>query len=134
MQLTQWTDYSLRVLMYCAKNHPRDMPITIAEIVKQYQLSKSHVTKIVSFLSARGLLHTARGRNGGVCLARPATDIKIGEVVRLTENNLNLVECFDRQTNTCNIVETCTLKHLLYRASRSFFKELDQVSLADISF
>ena len=134
MQLTQWTDYSLRILMYCAKNHNRKVPITIAEIVKQHQLSKSHVTKIVSFLSAKELLHTARGRNGGVSLARPATDIKVGDVVRLTENNLNIVECFDRQTNTCKIASTCTLKHLLFKATSSFFKELDNVSLADISF
>ena len=133
MQLTQWTDYSLRVLMYCAQNQEREEPITIAEIIERHQLSKSHVTKIVSYLSSVGLLNTTRGRNGGITLAQPAEKINIGQVVRLTETNFNIVECFDKKNNTCKIINGCKLKHHLFKAADNFLKTLDNVTLAQIA-
>ena len=133
MQLTQWTDYSLRVLMYCAQHQGREEPITIAEIIERHQLSKSHVTKIVSYLSNVGLLNTTRGRNGGISLAQPAEQIYIGQVVRLTETNFNIVECFDKKSNTCKIINGCKLKHHLFKAADNFLKTLDNVTLCQIA-
>ncbi len=132
MQLTQWTDYSLRVLMYCARNTQRDRPITIMEILEKHQISKSHLTKIVSFLSNAGLLNTTRGRNGGITLAKPANQITVGAVIRLTESDFDVVECFDKETNTCSITSNCKLKHLLFNATNNFLNTLDKVSLAEI--
>jgi len=132
MQLTQWTDYSLRVLMYCARNTQRDRPITIMEILEKHQISKSHLTKIVSFLSNVGLLNTARGRNGGISLAKPANQITVGTVIRLTESNFDVVECFNKKTNSCSITSSCKLKHALKSATNSFLTRLDQVTLQEI--
>ncbi|TXI12064.1 MAG: Rrf2 family transcriptional regulator [Polynucleobacter sp.] len=132
MQLTQWTDYSLRVLMYCAKNSDRDTPITIMEILERHQISKSHLTKIVSFLSNTGYLKTTRGRNGGISIARPPRNISVGEVVRMTESNFEIVECFNKKTNSCSITSTCKLKHLLQNATNAFISKLDQVTLDQI--
>lgn len=132
MQLTQWTDYSLRVLMYCAKNSDRDTPITIMEILERHQISKSHLTKIVSFLSNTGYLKTTRGRNGGISIARQPRNISVGEVVRMTESNFEIVECFNKKTNSCSITSTCKLKHLLQNATNAFISKLDQVTLDQI--
>ena len=132
MQLTQWTDYSLRVLMYCARNTQRDRPITIMEILEKHQISKSHLTKIVSFLSNAGLLNTTRGRNGGITLAKPANQITVGAVIRLTESDFDVVECFDKANNTCSITSSCKLKHVLKSATNSFLTRLDQVTLQEI--
>lgn len=132
MQLTQWTDYSLRVLMYCARNIQRDAPITITEILDKHEISKSHLTKIVSFLSNSGYLSTTRGRNGGISIAKQAKEITVGEIVRLTESNFEIVECFNKKTNTCTITSTCKLKHLLQNATNAFLIKLDQVTLDQI--
>ena len=132
MQLTQWTDYSLRVLMYCARNTQRDRPITIMEILEKHQISKSHLTKIVSFLSNAELLNTARGRNGGITLAKPANQITVGSVIRLTVSDFDVVECFDKANNTCSITSSCKLKHVLKSATNSFLTRLDQVTLQEI--
>lgn len=132
MQLTQWTDYSLRVLMYCAKNTHRDTPVTIMEILEKHQISKSHLTKIVSFLSNTGYLKTTRGRNGGISIAKLPKDITVGEVVRITESNFEIVECFNKKTNSCSITSTCKLKHLLQNATHAFLTRLDQVTLEEI--
>jgi Rrf2 family nitric oxide-sensitive transcriptional repressor len=118
--------------MYCAKNSDRDTPITIMEILERHQISKSHLTKIVSFLSNTGYLKTTRGRNGGISIARPPRNISVGEVVRMTESNFEIVECFNKKTNSCSITSTCKLKHLLQNATNAFISKLDQVTLDQI--
>ncbi len=132
MHLTQWTDYSLRVLMYCATHQERISPTTIPEIIDAYGLSKSHVTKIVMSLSAAGYLSTTRGRSGGLRLMRPPSQINLGEVIRETESHFNLVECFDPKSNQCVITGNCKLKGVLMRARQQFLNELDQTTLADL--
>jgi len=100
MRLTQWTDYTLRVLMYCAATEGRAQPVTITEVAEGYGISRSHLMKIVQQLSAQGLLETTRGRGGGMRLMVPASSIHIGAVVRATETDFNLVECFDPASNS----------------------------------
>jgi Rrf2 family transcriptional regulator, nitric oxide-sensitive transcriptional repressor len=132
MRLTQWTDYTLRVLMYCAASQTRAQPVTISEIAESYGISRSHLTKIVQELSARGWLETTRGRGGGMRLSKLAQDIKLGEVVRATETDFNLVECFDPAQNQCRLSQHCRLKGVLGQAMQSYFKVLDGVTLADL--
>jgi Rrf2 family nitric oxide-sensitive transcriptional repressor len=118
--------------MYCARNTQREAPITITEILDKHEISKSHLTKIVSFLSNSGYLSTTRGRNGGISIAKQAKEITVGEIVRLTESNFEIVECFNKKTNTCTITSTCKLKHLLQNATNAFLAKLDQVTLDQI--
>lgn len=132
MRLTQWTDYTLRVLMYCAACEGREQPVTITEIAEAYDISRSHLTKIVQELAARKLLETTRGRGGGLRLHRPAQDINVGAVVRATETDFNLVECFDPATNHCRLSPQCGLQAVLAQAMDCFFQVLDQVTLADL--
>lgn len=132
MHLTQWTDYTLRVLMYCAASQTRSQPVTISEIAESYGISRSHLTKIVQELSARGLLETTRGRGGGMRLSKPAQEINLGDVVRSTETDFTLVECFDPQQNQCRLSQHCRLKGVLGQALQSYFKVLDGVTLADL--
>ena len=130
MRLAEYTDYTLRVLMYCASN--ADRLVTIAEIAESHGVSKSNLMKIVNDLARGGVLETTRGRGGGIRLARPASEIRIGEVVRATETDFRLVECFDDGTNTCVLSQTCRMKHLLDTALQAYFRELDGATLADI--
>ena len=116
MHLTHWTDYSLRVLMYCAVHAGRQQPVTITEIAEAHGISRSHLTKIVVALSAQGWLETTRGRGGGLRLLRPAAEVRLGDVVRQTETDLNLLECFDPERNTCRIDGHCRLKGVLHSA------------------
>ena len=132
MRLTQWTDYTLRVLMYCAASQGREQPVTITEIADRHGISRSHLTKIVQQLGALGLLETTRGRGGGMRLARDARDINIGDVVRHTETDFNMVECFDPLLNQCGLIQRCKLKGLLHQATASYLAVLDAMSLQDL--
>lgn len=130
MQLTQFTDYSLRVLIYLARL-PQPGMATVPEIASHFGISRNHLVKVVNNLATRGFIMTSRGKGGGMQLARPAATIGIGEVVRVTEPHMNLVECFDPKANQCRIVRGCALKGFLYEARRSFLAVLDRYSLAE---
>jgi Rrf2 family nitric oxide-sensitive transcriptional repressor len=131
MRLAEYTDYTLRVLMYCASQPGR--LITIAELAERHAVSKNHLMKVVNDLARQGLLETTRGRGGGLRLSMSPASIRVGDVVRRCETDFRLVECFDSSTNTCSLTPTCRLKGVLDAALRAYFKELDAATLADIT-
>jgi Rrf2 family nitric oxide-sensitive transcriptional repressor len=130
MQLTFYTDYSLRVLLYLGLS-PRRM-VTITEIADSYGISRNHLVKVVHNLATHGFLNTTRGRGGGLTLARRPREINIGDVVRHTEVNFELVECFNLQRNTCPIAPACFLKGALHDAQKAFMAVLDRYTLDDM--
>jgi Rrf2 family nitric oxide-sensitive transcriptional repressor len=130
MQLTLYTDYSLRVLVYLGLR-PGEQA-TINELAEAYGISRNHLVKVVHHLGQTGYVHTMRGKSGGMRLGKPVDEIVIGEVVRQTEPHMNLLECFEEETNTCPIVATCALKHALYQARKAFIDVLDSYTLADV--
>jgi Rrf2 family nitric oxide-sensitive transcriptional repressor len=130
-RLAENTDYTLRVLMYCAIH--RDRLVTIAELAEHYGLSKNHLMKIVNDLARQGLIATTRGRGGGLRLLKDPATIRVGDVVRSAETDFRLVECFDGHSNTCTLTPTCRLKKLFDDALRAYFRELDGATLADIA-
>ncbi len=132
MRLTQWTDYTLRVLMFCADSQSRGTPVTITEVAEHYDISRSHLTKIVQQLGASGLLETSRGRGGGLRLVKRPVDINLGAIVRATETDFDLVECFDAATNQCRLSPHCGLKGILAASINAFLQVLDQHTLADL--
>ncbi len=129
MQLTQFSDYSLRLVLYLAVN--RDRVVPIAEVSEAYGISQHHLVKIVQRLVAEGIVASVRGRSGGLRLNRDPADINVGRLIRVTEPHFNLVECFDGATNRCSIDPVCGLKGALNRAMGAFLKVLDGYSLAD---
>ncbi|MDD2740173.1 MAG: Rrf2 family transcriptional regulator [Methylomonas lenta] len=130
MQLTQFTDLSLRLLIYLARL-PEPGMATIAEIADYHQISRNHLVKVANSLANQGFIISTRGKGGGIQLARPAFTIGVGDVVRQTEQNMNLVECFDLPNNHCRLIRNCFLKATLYEAQRAFMAVLDKYTLAD---
>ena len=130
MRLTTFSDYSLRVLMYLAA--AREKRATIAEIARAFAVSEHHLVKVVHLLGREGILLNTRGRRGGVRLARPAAEINVGEVVRLTEGGDMPAECFDRKTNTCVLAGGCGLQRVLGEAVARFYAALGEYSVADL--
>lgn len=129
MNVTQHTDYALRVLMYLGACPERR--VTIKEVAERFAISRSHLMKIVTELVAKGFVNGARGKGGGLKLARPAAEIGVGEVVRQVEPSLELVECFGTQSH-CVLDPACRLKGVLDSALQAFLAVLDRVSLADL--
>lgn len=129
MQLTRYTDYSLRMLMYLGL---AENGATIAEIANRYGISKNHLVKVAHNLSKQGYVLTTRGKSGGVRLARPPREINVGQVVRDTEPNFFLVECFNRDTDTCPITAACKLKSVLFEAQKEFMAVLNGYTLRDL--
>ncbi len=130
MQLTAFTDYSLRILMYVAANEGRLS--TIDGISEAYGISRNHVMKAVHSLGEHGYLQTIRGKGGGILLGRPAARINLGDVVRITESNLAVVPCFADEAEGCAIERHCVLSSVLHQALGAFLSVLDQYSLADL--
>jgi Rrf2 family nitric oxide-sensitive transcriptional repressor len=131
MKLTTFTDYSLRVLIYLAADP--DRRATIAEITAAFEISEHHLTKVVHFLGQCGWIETVRGKGGGMRLARPAAEIRIGKVVRDTEGAAMPAECFSAEQSNCAIIDCCRLKNVLAEAVKAFYGALDQYTLADIT-
>ncbi|TDL80881.1 Rrf2 family transcriptional regulator [Peribacillus frigoritolerans] len=131
MRLTNYTDYSLRVLIYLATKE-KDNLSNIKEIAEAYQISKNHLMKVTYELGKLNVIETIRGRGGGIRLAKDPSEINIGFIVRQTEDDFNLVECFDPKSNACTISPACTLKGVLHKALQAYFEVLDCYTLADL--
>ena len=130
MQLTYYTDYSLRVLMYLAVH--RDKVVNISEIADRYGISRNHLVKVVHNLARGGFIKSYRGKGGGIELAREPAKINIGDVVRYTEGEPKPVECFDVERNRCVIANACGLAEVIGEACDSFFATLDRYTLAEL--
>lgn len=130
MKLTSFTDYTLRVLMYLAINPER--LATIQEIARAYSISESHLTKVVHHLAKTGDVESVRGKGGGIRLARPAEEIRVGDVIRLAEGDTPIVECF-QAGGGCKITTGCKLAGILDRAFNSLFVALNEYTLADLT-
>ena len=131
MKLTSYTNFALRSLQLAALKEP-DL-IRVDDVVRVHGLARPHIVKIVHELGRAGYVATQRGRNGGSRLARPAEDIVIGDVVRLTEGPLDLVECFNPERNTCPLIGICKLSRALQEATGAFMAVLDNLTLSDIA-
>ena len=130
MRLTSYTDYALRSLIFLGLN--RDRLVTIQDIADLHGISKNHLMKVVHQLGVSGMVETVRGRNGGLRLRREPADINIGEVVRNTETDFYMAECFDPDKVGCAYSASCTLKGVLSAATAAYLKVLDDVTLADM--
>ena len=129
MRLTLHTDYALRVLIQVALGNGK--LITINDISESFNISKQHLMKVVHDLSQKGYLDTVRGRGGGIGLSRPPRDINIGQVVRDTEDRLDVIGCL-AQRGYCQIERACVLRGVLRDATDAFLAVLDEYTLADL--
>ena len=131
MRLTHYTDYSLRALIFLALKNEDELS-TIKEIADTYNLSKNHLMKIIHELGQLGYIDTIRGRNGGIRLAIEPQNINIGELVLKTEEDFQLVDCFDGNNLSCVLTPACQLKGVLHEAFVAFIKVLKGYTLADL--
>ena len=130
MKLTKFSDYSLRVLIVAATKDPE--LVTIREIATTYDISEAHVRKVMHQLAREGFLVTVRGRTGGYRLARAPYKISVGSVVRYTERDMKIVECFRPSSGLCRLEPGCVLKAALRQALEAFVAVLDRYTLADL--
>jgi Rrf2 family nitric oxide-sensitive transcriptional repressor len=131
MRLTVYTDYSLRMLIYLAVR--QDGLATIGEVAERYGISQHHLTKVAHQLGLAGFITTVRGKGGGLRLARPAAEIRLGDVVRRTEPDMMLVPCFAASSGEpCHIGPACGLPPVLHEARAAFMAVLDRYTLADV--
>lgn len=130
MRLTAYTDYTLRTLMHLGFN--RDRLVTIQNIAELHGISRNHLMKVVHQLGLSGMVETVRGRNGGLRLNKEPAEIGIGEVVRNTETDFYMAECFERGNDGCVYAPSCALKGVLGSATAAYLAVLDGVTLDDL--
>lgn len=129
MRLTNFSDYALRLLMYAGAHEGR--LITIEEAARAYGISRTHLMKVANMLTRAGYLRAVRGRTGGLMLARKPAAIRLGDVVRATEPDFVLAECFS-PTGACVIKPLCRLPRILGEALQAFSATLDKYTLDDL--
>lgn len=129
MRLTRYTDYCLRVLMYLGLK--TEGLATIKEIAERYDISKNHLMKVTYELNRLGYIETIRGKNGGMRLRLAPEQINLGQLIRETESDLAIVECFTTNGH-CNITSSCVLKQVLSEALEAFFAVLSRYTLSDL--
>jgi Rrf2 family nitric oxide-sensitive transcriptional repressor len=130
MTLSKFSDYAFRILILLGNNP--DMTFTVDSISDTLGLSNHHIKKIVYKLATEGYIDSSKGRNGGLRLGMNPVDINLGELLKITEDNLNIVECFSKDGSTCNISSSCKLKGLIGVALNSFMNVFYQYTLADV--
>ncbi|SHH72543.1 transcriptional regulator, BadM/Rrf2 family [Clostridium collagenovorans DSM 3089] len=130
MQLSKFTDYSFRTLIYLAKNVHKNC--TVDELAKELDISKDHLKKVVHKLAKTDYIISTKGRNGGLKLGLDSGKINLGEVLKLTEENLNLVECMNESDSCPLMKDGCKLKGLISKSLKVFIKEMEQYTLEDI--
>lgn len=129
MQLTQYTDFSLRLLIFLSLQEDNTL-VTIDDVARHFHILKNHLTKIVNKLAQHGYVKTVRGKNGGICLAKTPEQINLSDIVKAMENTIEVVNC---QKPACPLLGYCELKSILNEAQDAFFSKLTQYTLADIS-
>jgi Rrf2 family nitric oxide-sensitive transcriptional repressor len=129
MHFTVFTDFTFRVLIYLALDPERR--VTTNDIAEGYGISKNHLMKVVNLLANEGIITASRGPNGGLTLSRKADEITVGEILQLTEDSFQPVECF-RPDNQCKISPACGLKVVLGEALQAFSDVLDKYSIQDL--
>lgn len=130
MRLTKQTNYAIRVLMYCAANHGRLS--RVSDIAAAYSVPEMYLFKILQPVVEHGMLETVRGRKGGVRLAKPAAQITLFDVVRVTEDNFSMAECFSNDAADCPLIDSCALNGALRSALGAFFEVLEGYSIDDL--
>jgi Rrf2 family nitric oxide-sensitive transcriptional repressor len=131
LNLTLHADYSLRVLLYLTEHS--DRAVSTEEISNAYGISRHHLVRVIQTLQSHSFVKASAGRKGGIVLSCDPSEINIGQVVRKTEPNFRMVECFDLETNSCPIVPVCKLRGVLGEALESFLHVLDRYSLAEVA-
>lgn len=130
MRLTHQTNYAIRMMMFCDANEGLSK---VGEIAKFYDLPEKFLFKILQVLTANNLIETVRGRGGGIRLAQPAKDIRLGNIIRSVEENFALSECFEQGETNCPLISGCGLSQALSRALKAFFDVLNEYTLADLT-
>lgn len=129
MQITRFTDYALRTLMYVAARS--ENVASVKEIAEHYGISRNHLVKVVHKLSQLGYIETTKGKGGGIKIAKGTEKLRLGDLIKQLEPHMNIVECFDAKTNTCRITGSCQLKHYLFEATQNFISTMNKYTLAD---
>ena len=131
MRLTTYSDYALRCLIFLAIQEDQEKLLNIKNIADEFEISQNHLTKIIHQLATIGYIESVRGRNGGIRLAKSPASINLAEVIKQTEADFNLVECFASNA-TCRIQGACCLNSILDQAVKALFLVLDRYTLADL--
>lgn len=131
MQLTTFTDYALRTMLLLASDPERKY--SVKEVSEHYGISRNHLVKVVHRLAQLGYIISSKGKGGGIRINPSSTTLKLGDMVRALEPNMDLVECFNEEENTCKITSACDLKSILSKAKLNFIDYLNQYTLEDLN-
>ncbi|MBE6054849.1 MAG: Rrf2 family transcriptional regulator [Clostridium sartagoforme] len=130
MYLSKFTDYSFRALIYLAEN--RDKLCTVEELAKKIEISEHHLKKIIHKLAKTDLIISMKGRTGGLKLGLEPQDINLGEVIKITEDNLNIAQCFNKENCCPYMTYDCKVKGIMKNSLDAFINEFSRYTLSDV--
>ncbi|MBE6023872.1 MAG: Rrf2 family transcriptional regulator [Cellulosilyticum sp.] len=130
MQLSKFTDYTFRVLIYMAMH--QDELCTVEQLANVLQVSEHHLKKVIHKLAKTDYLISMKGRAGGLRLGLQPEQINLGDVLKLTEDTMNIVTCLHDQDTCAFITGECKLKWIIGQALERFIEEFSHYTLKDI--
>lgn len=130
MQLSKFSDYAFRALMFLALNN--DKLCNIEEMASKLEISEHHLKKIINKLAKTDYITSIKGRNGGIKLGKSPSEINLGDILKITEDNLNIVQCFKTKENCPYFSEKCKLREIINNSLLQFFNEFSKYTLADV--
>ncbi|WP_016955909.1 RrF2 family transcriptional regulator [Catenovulum sp. SX2] len=130
MQLTRFTDYALRTLIFLAEK-PAGFKMSLGQLASFFDMNLNHLQKVSQKLVQLGYIESSRGKQGGISLAVDSTKLTIADVVRNIEPELYAVDC---EGTECPIRTSCNLRGVFATATNAFMAELEAKTLADVAY
>jgi Rrf2 family nitric oxide-sensitive transcriptional repressor len=130
MRLTDFSDYSLRTLIYLNR---KKRLVTLNELAEQLHVSRNHLIKVVVRLVKEGYVDSVRGRAGGFLINAQAGSRRLGDIVLSTEESFDMAECFRNPDTECPLLPNCKLRRTLSQGLTAFIATLNQRTLDDVS-
>ncbi|NLB89557.1 MAG: Rrf2 family transcriptional regulator [Syntrophomonadaceae bacterium] len=130
MQITRQTEYAIKTMLELAKNGD-DVLLSTRFISEQQEIPEDFLKKTVKLLAIADLVITQRGSNGGVKLAKPASEITLADIIAAIEGPIAINICLSPDYH-CPNKPDCKISRALEKAQIAMLKELENQTLADM--
>jgi Rrf2 family transcriptional regulator, cysteine metabolism repressor len=132
MRITYRGDYALKTILDLAMHH-RNSPVTINELAKRSDAPIKFLEQILLDLKRGGFVESRRGKVGGYLLARPPSQIKLGDVIRFVEGQLEPIACIDKNYKGCSQINKCALRDVWRKVAESTSRIVDNINFEELA-
>lgn len=132
MKLTTRARYALRAMIQIAQYGEHDKPLKLVDIAERTSVSRRYLEQLVIPLKNASLVRGVSGKEGGYILAKPAREIKVGDIIQASIGPINIVDCVN-DPDSCMKVAWCECRPLYVLLNKKITDALNEFTLADLA-